>query len=906
MSDSSISKIYQFLTQRPNWKEEADATGDGVIVKSEFREYITDNWNNIGWNGETSNQEDIINDFWKSIDTTQTGKIRGTDKYDKNALNQSELASMEGRITIYEKVNEFLGNLTKPGIISDSSFKDWQKDVCSDVGALVENYIKNGGTEEGIEAYLAGDEVKACINKVTAEYYAAEYQAREMKSLNSQYGYSYENDATLSSIIKTYLNSITGETSESEIQSTIKKIIDSYMSTAGLKEGSVDALKDYGYTPNVNFPLNELQKAVLKTSIMNSLSSIKNEPSYENYSEIYESAFQDYLNSTLNGACYGDFSEIKNKDHLSIFKTSEVYLNIQKEIEITNTIENLFNNEEFLKLLESTFGSEFKNMILNNSNNSTLNNIKNNLMEKGKNGDFNNSDGVFDVNAAMTWTIQEIKDNIISFYPTNYDEMSIEELNALYDNIIGVVSKYNDTEKTREIAIIYCNSVSAREDAYKNQVIKIFGAEDYTSKIKTLDAETIKNKMNILKNNILTLKNDSEGTTNDEDSPNEDYKDPTEENLKAEQDVKLNGYSLAQILQSGTQTITLSQFTQGLEEAKAKAQETINNILLQLKNEMIKAGYPKTEVESAITTLKNYYNAAITAITDQRYRDGAGYVPITFTYKDANGNSQAEVSNYYQRTDWRIRDFGTVSEKGSGCLNDMSNFDNIGIYLGEATYDDPNNYLININSAVIVNKLIELLEDSESEDSLLIKAATPENIKNESSITLNGNTLKDILSKGTDIIELSPFMDLSKAKTSAISTISNTLLSLKNSLLGAGYSETKINYAITTTLNYYTEAINALTDQQYTSEKGGYKQFSFTYKDANGSSQAEYSHYYQRTEYLQKDFNNSGKGSGCMNDMSTTNNVGIYLAEATYGDPNNFGIYLNLAVMLNKFMSFLG
>lgn len=504
MSDSSISKIYQFLTQRPNWKEEADYTGDGVIVKSEFREYLTANWDSIGWNGETTNQKDIINEFWKSIDTTQTGKIRGTDKYDKNALNQTELVTMEGRITIYEKVNEFLGNLTKPSIISDSSFKDWQKDVCSDVGALVEKFIKNGGTEEGIEAYLAGDEVKACINRVTAEYCAAEYQAQEMKNLNSQYGYSYENDATLSSIIKNYLNSMIGEISESEIQSTIVKIIDSYMATAGLKEGSVDALKDYGYTPNANSPLNELQKAVLKKTLTNNLAGIKNEPNYAANSDVYDNAVNLYINTIISGARYSDFEDIKQYN-LETFKASEIYKTIAKTIEVKNQINDLFESESFLNSLTTTFGTDIKDKIINSE---TYANLKSDALQKAANGDFNTSNGTLDTAQVSSWVIQELKNKILEFYPSSFEGMELETMNTTYTDITNITIPNKDLESTRKAAKMFCAGINSL--GYSEAIKTVFGTSDYATEIDKLSLDGINTKITALKAEISQIQEEKE------------------------------------------------------------------------------------------------------------------------------------------------------------------------------------------------------------------------------------------------------------------------------------------------------------------------------------------------------------------------------------------------------------
>ena len=118
---NDVSKVYLFLAQQGDWQSVADTNGDGGITKSEFREFME---NNFDWDGETTaeGKNDLINTFWKSIDTNTTGKISGTNLKNKNALDSGEIANMETRIEMYEILDDFIStNVKCPSVVSDSA-----------------------------------------------------------------------------------------------------------------------------------------------------------------------------------------------------------------------------------------------------------------------------------------------------------------------------------------------------------------------------------------------------------------------------------------------------------------------------------------------------------------------------------------------------------------------------------------------------------------------------------------------------------------------------------------------------------------------------------------------------------------------------------------------------------------
>ena len=65
---NDISRVYQFLAKQGNWISAADTNGDGAIIKTEFRNFMEENFE---WDGETSDagKNDLINSFWNTIDT---------------------------------------------------------------------------------------------------------------------------------------------------------------------------------------------------------------------------------------------------------------------------------------------------------------------------------------------------------------------------------------------------------------------------------------------------------------------------------------------------------------------------------------------------------------------------------------------------------------------------------------------------------------------------------------------------------------------------------------------------------------------------------------------------------------------------------------------------------------------
>ena len=57
---TDISRVYAFLAKQGDWVNEADKNGDGTIIKSEFKNFMEENFE---WDGETTDagKNDLIN-----------------------------------------------------------------------------------------------------------------------------------------------------------------------------------------------------------------------------------------------------------------------------------------------------------------------------------------------------------------------------------------------------------------------------------------------------------------------------------------------------------------------------------------------------------------------------------------------------------------------------------------------------------------------------------------------------------------------------------------------------------------------------------------------------------------------------------------------------------------------------
>ncbi len=333
---TDISKVYLFLAKQGGI-EAADGYNngnkDGVVIKSEFRSFMEDNFE---WDGETTDagKNDLINTFWNTIDTKQSGNIKtstGRKLKNKNAIDKNELNALNNKIEMYEILNDFLEEVEVPNSVYDQSA--WKKSLSDSLASFVEKEIKNGTKSDALLAKLQA-ELPAAKARTTADYVAQEYIEEVLSDIEN---YARGDDKVLKGVIDKYIAEIKklgndNLPTEEEIQTKVKELVDAYLSTANIGEGDATTLTSYGYAPRDKSPMNDLQKAVLLTEALNSVRTDATEKAkYDMSNDGYKAALNDFINS-LN---YGDFAKYQG-NILEQFKQSTYYTTIQEKVDEAN------------------------------------------------------------------------------------------------------------------------------------------------------------------------------------------------------------------------------------------------------------------------------------------------------------------------------------------------------------------------------------------------------------------------------------------------------------------------------------------------------------------------------------------------------------------------------------------
>lgn len=489
---NDVSRVYQFLANLGDWKTKADKNGDGTIIKSEFSTFME---NNYEWDGETTDagKNDLINSFWKAIDTNQGGKISGTRFKNKNALDSKEINAMQDRIAIYESLNTYVADIQVPNEISDKA--GWKKSISASLANTTETLIKQGVTADTLAEEL--DKIIENVkNKTTADYCANEYLNTSMKDVVKQYGYAYADDATLKGIIDNFVNNLPEDSDSASIKQTVEEIVDAYMATAtGDGSEDISILEQYGYTPSNNTAMNDLQKSIVKTKLTEALADLKNEADYKNNSALYDTAINEYIEAMLKDKTYGDFTNNAIEYSLQAFKDSETGKALTKTIEV----KNLFGSDEFKNALTNKLSSSFADRIsgLMKGEISAYDDIQTQALEKAKNGDFD-TNGTLDTQKAIDWIVEQMTQRLTEFYPNGLNDMSLTDLGTMYDKLVESAKANEDAASVKTAALSYCNAVAKKSTLLSQAVKDIFG-NSYATEINKLTTPEIEAKMTDLK-----------------------------------------------------------------------------------------------------------------------------------------------------------------------------------------------------------------------------------------------------------------------------------------------------------------------------------------------------------------------------------------------------------------------
>ena len=775
---NDVSKVYQFLSTIGDWKTKADKNGDGTIIKSEFRSFMEDNYE---WDGETTDagKNDLINSFWKAIDTNQGGKVSGTRYKNKNALDKNEISTMENRIAIYDKLNEYVSEIDAPSEVSDRIA--WKKSVSESLANTTETLIQKGVTADNL-----ADELDKIIenvkNKTTADYCANEYLNTAMKDIVKEYGYAYADDTTLNGIIDNYIHNLPEDADSASIRQAVEEIIDAYMSTAGFNSDDSSVLATYSYDPQNTGAMNDLQKSVVKTKLTQALEELKNDADYKNNSALYDDAINEYITSVLDGATYAQFEEVKAYG-VEEFKASDA----GKALEKTVQVKNLFGSDEMKAAITSKLSEAFASKIsgLMKGEITAYDEIKAQAIEKAKNGDFD-VDGTLDQQKAIDWAVEQFTQRLTEFYPNGLSDMPLSDLGTMYDKLVDSAKANDDVAAVKKAAVSYCSSVAKKSTLLAQAVKEVFG-NSYTTEIDKLTSVDIETKMAELKakvdeigdpatcvlksltttasenlslqpgtsstysisanitsesgaaispdrisyvpnsnyatveNGILTIKTPSSDATfevkiyatvdgkkvGEPKTIKVTCKQKDYSNLSAEKNVLVNGEYISDVISKHTQTMKISEFHRNggnsLNDSKSAAKESIKNFITTLVTDLTNAGYNATKLQYAATTLINYYNSAIDAITDQEYGDkDQGSHNMNFSYVDGNGQTHTETSSYYQHTRKRERN----ADWNEPCQK--MGLDTSGIQMNES-YNDTNTYNFYINTGVLLNRFMNMM-----------------------------------------------------------------------------------------------------------------------------------------------------------------------------------------------------
>lgn len=493
MSNDVSSKVYLFLAKQGDWATAADKNGDGTVIKSEFRQYME---NNYEWNGEdASAKSDLINQFWKEIDTKQSGKLNKK-LNNKGALDKNEINTMNNKIQMYETLNQYTSTIEVPSVVQDRT--NWKKSVAESLANKVDAYISSNKSADDLEAYL--QEISPEIErKATADYCANQYLNTEMKDIVKEYGYSYADDSTLQGMIDNYISQLSANNgeipSDEEINETVINIINEYLSTAGLKDSDGFDLSQYGYTANENSPLNDLQKSIIKSNLQKNLQDISKESDYETYKSLYDDAINQFIESKLADGKFADFATLQNYG-IAEFENSDNYKSVKKAVSVKAYIDSADFKSAISSAVSSAFADRISNVMTGEV--PAYDTLISDIMTKAQNGEFDNADGSLNTEKMQKYIIEQVKSNIAEFYPNGLGDMSLDDLSTMYDALVEAARKKNDAAKVKEAAISYCQAVSKKSTTLAQAVKDVFGA-GYAATINQMLSGEIDSKMTELK-----------------------------------------------------------------------------------------------------------------------------------------------------------------------------------------------------------------------------------------------------------------------------------------------------------------------------------------------------------------------------------------------------------------------
>ena len=332
--EQSISRVYQFLSEDTQWFEKADKNGNGMLEKSEFRSYLLGS--SLMWNGETSKEkDDLIDKFWKTVDTKTAGKMtNGSKTYsNKYSLDANEMKAMQDNVEAQNRIDTFMSSVKAPeSLEAEFQFKLIKSVKESLINKAVQA-LKKGSVDDITQEWLE-KAFKVSAAKATADYTALTVKNEKADSLPENY--SIEDDDVLNKvIIKNYIASLENNPKDdATVAREIRELVEAYFDTANTNsQESIDKLAQYGYS-NYN-SLNPLQAETIKSNVEKEILTYIE----ENYKDIYTDEYKaqikamvdDFATSYIAGKGANQFNSLKSFD-ISEFAKSDKFKNLIQDI----------------------------------------------------------------------------------------------------------------------------------------------------------------------------------------------------------------------------------------------------------------------------------------------------------------------------------------------------------------------------------------------------------------------------------------------------------------------------------------------------------------------------------------------------------------------------------------------
>lgn len=279
---------------------------DGTLIKAEFRRYI-----NAEWSGTRSNMNDLVDNFWSTMDKDHdAGNFtkNGVKFHDLNALDETEIVNFnndnEKYFDFYTQIDKYVDNNTKTIDSIDidiATLKSELKNMLYDIMMPYLDNVSDASFNDKLKEEFSKANTQA-VAKVIANNLKTLAQAEVSEALSGNtYGYDIANDKTLTSIIDEYIRTISGtenwDTSANkyfnDIKDTLSDIIDVYLATAGIEDNklmnhaqnantflvnepdNIDSLTNLDYLNTANSELNPLQKVAVKYELTKALNNNK-------------------------------------------------------------------------------------------------------------------------------------------------------------------------------------------------------------------------------------------------------------------------------------------------------------------------------------------------------------------------------------------------------------------------------------------------------------------------------------------------------------------------------------------------------------------------------------------------------------------------------------------------------